>query len=80
MDRGLLRASQAGRGELPWQRQAGFAVVRAHRPALDGTVQPYAVTYPEGYTKERKRYRLDVVLHGRNDRLNEVKFLRQHDG
>ena len=56
-------------------------VVRAYRSRLDGSVQPYAVTYPNNYGKDlRKRWRLDVVLHGRDTSLTEVKFLHQHNG
>jgi predicted esterase len=81
LDRGLLRASQQGRGESPWLNLAGFAVARGYRSRLDGSVQPYAVTFPPDYGKDqRRRWRLDVVLHGRDDSLNEVKFLHQHRG
>jgi dienelactone hydrolase len=81
LDRGLLRASQQARGEAPWLNLAGFPVVRGYRSRLDGSVQPYAVTYPAEYGKDpRRRWRMDVVLHGRDDSLNEVKFLHQHRG
>src|SRR5579884_2406445 len=43
LDRGLLRASQAGRGESPWLAQPGLSSVRAYRSAVDGSLQPYAV-------------------------------------
>jgi len=80
LDRGTLRAKQAARGDAPWQRQAGQAVVRAYRSRVDGSVQPYAVTYPQGYLDAVKPWRLDVVLHGRNANLTEVSFLKQFDG
>ena len=81
LDRGLLRASQQARGEPPWLSRAGQTVVRAYRSRIDGSVQPYAVTFPADYGKDRKKHwRLDVVLHGRNDGLTEVAFLHQHDG
>lgn len=81
LDRGMLRATQAGRGDSPWLQQAGFAVARGYRSRVDGSVQPYAVTYPPDYGKDpRRRWRLDVVLHGRDDSLNEVKFLHSHRG
>ncbi len=80
-DRGLLRASQAAQGESPWLQQRGHAVVRAYRSSIDGSVQPYAVTLPVDYGKDpRKQWRIDVVLHGRNATLTEVKFLHQHAG
>jgi pimeloyl-ACP methyl ester carboxylesterase len=81
LDRGLLRASQQARGESPWLQQTGFSVVRGYRSHLDGSVQPYAVTFPAEYGKDpRRRWRLDFVLHGRDDSLNEVKFLHAHRG
>jgi predicted esterase len=56
-------------------------VVRAYRSRIDGSVQPYAVTWPKDYGKDpRKKWRLDVVLHGRDASLTEVKFLHQHAG
>src|SRR5262249_5546319 len=59
LDRGLLRANQQARGETPWLGQLGQSVVRGYRSRVDGSVQPYAVTYPHDYaTTKRKRYRL----------------------
>jgi hypothetical protein len=79
LDRGLLRASQAAQGEAPWQSVTGQSVIRSFRSRIDGTVQPFAVTLPADYGKDaRKKWRIDVVLHGRDDGLNEAKFLSQH--
>jgi predicted esterase len=81
LDRGLLRASQLGRGEWPWLFQTGHDVVRAYRSRVDGSVQPYAITAPADYGKDPlKKWRLDVVLHGRDASITEVKFLQQHNG
>jgi dienelactone hydrolase len=81
LDRGLLRASQLGRGENPWLQATGQTVVRAYRSVIDGSVQPYAVTLPADYAADaRKRYRVDVVLHGRDAGLTEVSFLHRHRG
>ena len=80
LDRGLLRASQQARGEAPWLNETGQAVVRAYRSRVDGSVQPYAVTLPADYGKQKTPWRLDVVLHGRNDDLTEAAFLHQHNG
>src|SRR5439155_3651075 len=50
-----------------------------YRSKIDGSVQPYAVTLPADYGKDRNTaWRLDVVLHGRDAGLTEVKFLYQH--
>jgi pimeloyl-ACP methyl ester carboxylesterase len=79
LDRGLLRATHLSRGEAPWLQETGHAVVRAYRSRVDGSIQPYAATLPADYGKEpRRKWRLDVVLHGRDTNLTEVKFLRQH--
>lgn len=80
LDRGLLRASQALRGESPWLNQTGAASARAYRSRVDGSVQPYSVILPADYFKEPKKWRLDVVLHGRDSSISEVKFLYQHSG
>jgi hypothetical protein len=81
LDRGLLRASQSGMGETPWMVASGHAVVRGYRSRVDGSVQPYAVLFPNEYGHEPgKRWRLDVILHGRNTRLTEVSFLHQYNG
>src|SRR6266540_5080779 len=67
LDRGQLRATQLSRGESPWLTETGHAVVRAYRSRLDDSVQPYAVFFPPNYGKDlRKKWRLDVVLHGRD--------------
>jgi pimeloyl-ACP methyl ester carboxylesterase len=79
LDRGLLRASQQARGESPWLFQAGYSIPRAYRSQVDGSVQPFAVTFPTEYGKgQPRRWRLDVVLHGRSDKMNEVEFLKKH--
>lgn len=81
LDRGLLRAAFASRGELPWLNQTGHTIVRGYRSRVDGSLQPYAVTYPNDYGKDPKvKWRLDVVLHGRDSSICEVKFLYQHNG
>jgi dienelactone hydrolase len=81
LDRGLLRASQQARGEAPWLQETSRAVIRGSRSLLDGSVQPYAVTWPADYGKDRHRkWRVDVVLHGRDTRLSEVRFLHRHRG
>jgi hypothetical protein len=80
LDRGLLRAALLGQGETPWAHLVGYPVVRAYRSRIDGSVQPYAVTFPADYGKDpARKWRLDVVLHGRDPGLIEVKFLQQHD-
>jgi hypothetical protein len=79
LDRGLLRANLLAQGELPWLQQFGQETVRGYRSRVDGSLQPYAITYPADYGKDqRKKHRVDVVLHGRDASITEVKFLYQH--
>jgi dienelactone hydrolase len=81
LERGTLRARLASSGETPWYNQTGFPVVRAYRSKIDDSLQPYAVTLPKDYGKNpKKKWRLDVVLHGRDPSLNEIKFLHQFSG
>jgi len=71
---GQARARALERGERPWIRRTG-RVVRAYRSRVDGSLQPYSVVVPKNYPGDR-RWPADVILHGRNSRLNEVSFLR----
>ncbi len=80
LERGLLRAANLRQGGWPWFQRTGSAVIHGYRSALDGSVQPYAVTLPADYGKEIKKWRLEVVLHGRNSSLTEVSFLHQFNG
>lgn len=80
LDRGLERAKQAEGGKAPWRDEAGRWVARAYRSYVDGSIQPYAVLLPADYGADKdKRWRLDIVLHGRDGSLTESKFLAQHD-
>jgi dienelactone hydrolase len=79
LDRGLERVKLLSAGNLDWLKSTARTIVRGYRSVVDGSVQPYAVTLPEEYGKDTtKKWRLDVVLHGRDKNLNEVKFLHQH--
>jgi predicted esterase len=78
LDRGLDRAALAKKGEFPWLTHVGRET-RAYRSAIDGSVQPFAVILPKGYPGEAtQRWRLDLILHGRDDTLNEAKFLQKN--
>jgi predicted esterase len=77
LDRGLKRAEQLKAGNSPWLKR-GHAV-RGYRSAIDGSVQPYAVILPKNYPGDSKLWRLDLILHGRDDTLAEVKFIHQND-
>ncbi len=82
LDRGIARAKSVTKAAAPWLAQpSGKVVLRGYRSRIDGTAQPYAVTYPHGFSEDpAKKWRLDVVLHGRDSSLTEVKFLNANNG
>ena len=76
LDAGMSRARLLAEGQHPWTTQKG-RVLRAYRSRVDGSVQPYGLLIPDSYDGE-SAVRLDVVLHGRNHRLTEVRFIANH--
>jgi predicted esterase len=89
LDNGLNRIGQierflqpdplgaAQRDKLTWLESFGTSVVRGYRSMVDGSVQPYAVSLPEEYGSTNKKWRVEIVLHGRDANLNEIKFQHQ---
>ena len=70
---GNERAAQLMSGQSPWMTESG---VRGFYSRIDGSVQPYILTMPEGYDAAVKRqYRLDVFMHGRDDTVLEQQFM-----
>ncbi len=66
-------------GHPTWGQSPGRTVL-GYRSSVDGTVQPYALTLPAGYTeKGSARLPLYIELHGRGEQ-SEVPFLSQHEG
>ncbi|VTT99104.1 Uncharacterized protein OS=Planctomyces maris DSM 8797 GN=PM8797T_06982 PE=4 SV=1 [Gemmataceae bacterium] len=81
LDQGLERAKLADGGKPVWRDAPGKWVNRAYRSAIDNSIQPYAVLLPHDFGKEPgKKWRLDVVLHGRDGSLTEAKFIATHGG
>ena len=76
LDAGEARARLLAEGRSPWKEQTG-RVPRAYRSRVDGSVQPYGLVIPDSYDGAVP-VRLDVVLHGRNHRLTEVRFIANH--
>ena len=76
LEAGMARAGLLAQGRHPWTEQKG-RVLRAYRSRVDSSVQPYGLVIPASYDG-RKPVRLDVVLHGRNHRLTEVRFIANH--
>lgn len=77
---GLRRATEAAAGNPTWPTQVG-KTIRGYVSRVDGSVQPYALTLPEGASaKSSKRWPLYVVLHGRGGDRNEIRFIEDHEG
>lgn len=79
LEAGIERARRLVDGERPWRSEPGSHVF-GYVSAVDGSVQPYAVIVPEVSGDRSHRLRLDVVLHGRNAQLNEVRFIADFEG
>lgn len=75
LDAGLARAKAAADGKTPWRDVRGKPVVRGYRSRVDGSVQPVSINMPDGYGEKGKTFRTDIVLHGRDGSLTEVKFI-----
>jgi hypothetical protein len=74
---GMERAALLQRGEAPWTQSSGL-VVRGYRSRIDDSVQPYGLVVPPSFSiGGGDSYRADVWLHGRDNRLTELKFLNQ---
>jgi sugar lactone lactonase YvrE len=78
LDAGLKRAASARDGKTPWRDVRGKPIVRGYVSHVDGSVQPFSVTLPSGYPGG-KLWRMDVVLHGRDQTLTEVKFIHTRE-
>jgi hypothetical protein len=72
LDQGIERAKQLQSGQSPWN--SGKKQVHAYYSAMDGSVQPYAVTLPENYDPS-KPARLYVWMHGRQNNTTESEFI-----
>ena len=72
---GKIRADALLRGQANWTRDTGL-VVRGYVSKIDGSVQPYGLVVPDSFREGGPhKFRLDVWLHGRNDKLSEIDFL-----
>jgi dienelactone hydrolase len=72
---GQSRALALEIGSAPWSTKTGL-VVRGYVSRIDGSVQPYGLVVPPGYSFPGPgRVRLDVWFHGRGETLSELNFL-----
>ncbi len=65
--------------DKPAELKPGFGTVLGYISSVDGSVQPYALYLPPD-AEQVKPTALLVVLHGRNQTLNEVSFIDAHQG
>jgi hypothetical protein len=81
IEAGIKRAESAKGGKTPWLEPKGRSVARGYRSKIDDSIQPYGVVYPVGYGADpKKKWRLDISLHGRDSSATEMKHLNQnHD-
>ncbi|GBD37338.1 hypothetical protein HRbin36_02469 [bacterium HR36] len=79
LERGMQRADNIlTTGQLSWLPESG-PVCLGYRSSVDSSWQPYVVVLPPNFPQNpEKKRRLDVILHGRDTTLTEVKFLYQH--
>lgn len=80
LETGIARAGELAKGRSPWIRRTGTTIL-GYYSRVDGSVQPYALTLPDGIDPSSpRRWPLHVKLHGRGSTLNEVSFINRHDG
>jgi dienelactone hydrolase len=78
---GEKRVAAFKKGEAKEFAQKTGRYVLAYRSKIDDSIQPYALTLPESYkAKSQERWPLYVVLHGRQDAVNQAVFIRQNEG
>ena len=74
---GLARAAHLLNGRAPWAFKQGL-VVRGYRSRIDDSIQPYGLVVPENWDAAVSfPFPMDVWLHGRDNRLTELKFIEQ---
>ena len=74
---GLARAAHLLNGRAPWASKQGL-VVRGYRSRIDDSIQPYGLVVPENWDAAVSfPFPMDVWLHGRDNRLTELKFIEQ---
>jgi hypothetical protein len=76
LEEGHKRADALILGQAPWTTAAGL-VVRGFRSRVDGSIQPYGMVIPEGWTEKRSTRGMPLYswCHGRGNTLSELAFL-----
>lgn len=78
LDLGRERTAQLRAGTAPWLDATGL-ILRGHRSALDGSVQPYGLVVPESLKGATRELPLLVWLLGRGEKRTELAFLAERD-
>jgi pimeloyl-ACP methyl ester carboxylesterase len=79
LKQGMERAKQLREGKPSWLTATGL-VVRGYVSKIDGSVQPYGLVVPSTFASDSKQpRRLDVWLHGRDDKLTELRFISDRE-
>lgn len=80
LKQGQARVNDLKQGKAPWE-QSPTRTVLTYVSRVDGSIQPYAVSIPPALRDITKsKWPVHIILHGRNERLNEVSFLHEHTG
>jgi pimeloyl-ACP methyl ester carboxylesterase len=75
------RLAELTSGKSSWLARPGQSIVLGYYSALDGSVQPLAVTLPKAFDPQvKKRWPLHLVLHGRDAVLTETSFIQRFEG
>jgi len=70
---GIKRSKELRSGHGAWTRGSG---PRGYVSKIDGSVQPYLLAVPKGWTRESgKKLRVDFFCHGRGETLMELNFI-----
>ncbi len=78
LDAGLKRAAAAKGFEPDWPEVRDKPIVRGYFSGVDGSAQPYILTLTtKPQPDPRAPHRLDVILHGRDAALTEIKMIAQ---
>ncbi len=74
---GLERARALKAGQAPWTTATGLLPL-GYTSRIDDSLQPYGLVVPAGFRPgDGKKYRLDLWLHGRDEKLTQLRFLHQ---
>ena len=63
---------------LPQSTDRATSIIGGFRSRLDGSFQPYSLVVPAGWSRDASTdRRMDVWLHGRDEKVHEVAFLNR---